>query len=261
MSNDPELSNRIIRFWSGDKFGSNEIKKYLKACREPVTYRIEKIPVRELALHRFRFTARLIVAAGYAGWVLLIDETELIAKYSLMQRAKSYAELARWMGKLEESRYAGITSVFTITPAFQSIVLEGNDDLERVPNRLRARGTENDLLLASQAERGMRVIQNESIRLKPPDSAGLDQTYEKIRAIHANAYNWTPPPVPSVEPLGTTRMRQYIRGWITEWDLKRLDKTYKPDIEVEQIKQDYTEDKELEVETEETSDNSSEKSS
>jgi hypothetical protein len=107
----------------------------------------------------------------------------------------------------------------------------------------------------------MRVIQNESIRLKPPDSAGLDQTYEKIRAIHANAYNWTPPPVPSVEPLGTTRMRQYIRGWITEWDLKRLDKTYKPDIEVEQIKQDYTEDKELEVETEETSDNSSEKSS
>ena len=261
MSNDPELSNRIIRFWSGDKFGSNEIKKYLKACREPVTYRIEKIPVRELALHRFRFTARLIVAAGYAGWLLLIDETELIAKYSLMQRAKSYAELARWMGKLEESRYAGITSVFTITPAFQSMVLEGNDDFEKVPNRLRAKGTENDLLLASQAEKGMRVIQNESIRLKPPDIAGLDQTYEKIRTIHAKAYEWTPSQVPTIERMTTTRMRQYVKGWITEWDLKRLDKTYKPDIEVEQIKQDYTEDKELEVETEETSDNSSEKSS
>jgi len=54
-------------------------------------------------------------------------------------------------------------------------------------------------------------------------------------------------------------MRQYVKGWITEWDLKRLDKTYKPDIEVEHIKQDYTEDKELEVETEETSDNSNEK--
>ncbi len=256
MSNDPELSNRIIRFWSGDKFGSSEIKKYLRACREPVTYRIEKIPVRELALQRFRFAARLIVAAGYAGWVLLIDETELIAKYSLMQRAKSYAELARWMGRLEDSRYAGITSVFTITPAFQSIVLEGNDDLEKVPNRLRAKGTENDLLLASQAERGMRVIQNERIPLNPPDSAGLDQTYEKIRGIHAKAYNWTPPPVPSVERLGTTRMRQYIRGWITEWDLKRLDSEYTPEIEVTNLEQDYTEDKELEIETEEASNNS-----
>jgi len=258
MSNDPELSNRIIRFWSGDKFGSSEIKKYLRKCGEPVTYRIEKIPARELAWQRFRFTARLIVAAGYAGWVLLIDETELIAKYSLLQRAKSYAELARWMGKLEESRFAGITSVFTITPAFQSIVLEGKDDFEKVPNRLRAKGTENDLLLASQAERGMRVIQNESIRLISPDSDGLNQTYEKIRAIHAKAYNWTPPPVPSVERLGTTKMRQYIRGWITEWDLKRLDSEYTPEIEVTDLEQDYTEDKALEIETEEAANNGNE---
>jgi len=259
MSNDPELSNRIIRFWSGDKFGSSEIKKYLRACREPVTYKIEKIPVRELALQRFRFAARLILAAGYAGWALLIDETELIAKYSLVQRARSYAELARWMGKIEDYRCTGITSVFTITPAFQSIVLEEKDDLEKVPNRLRAKGAESDLLLASQAERGMRIIQNESIRLKSPDSEALNQTYEKIRAIHAKAYEWTPSQVPTIERMTTTRMRQYVKGWITEWDLKRLDKTYKPDIEVEHIKQDYTEDKELEVETEETSDNSNEK--
>lgn len=257
MKNDPELSNRIIRFWSGDKIGSSETRKYLKACREPVTYKIDNIPARELALQRFRFAARLIVAAGYSGWVLLIDEVELISKYSLMQRAKSYAELARWMGKLEESNFAGLTSVFTITPAFQSIILEGpgsKDDLEKVPNRLRAKGTEGDLLLASQAERGMRVIQNESIRLKPPDSIGLDQTLGKVRSIHAKAYDWNPPPVPFIERLGSTRMRQYVRGWITEWDLKRLDPGYNPKIEVAKLEQDYTEDKNLEVETEEGSD-------
>jgi len=250
MPNDPELRNRIIRYWSGDKMGAGEIKKYLKACREPVTYKIDSITGKELALQSFKFAARLIMAAGYSGWVLLIDEVELVSRYSLMQRAKSYAELARWMGKLEESNYAGLAVVSSITADFQSKVLEGIDDFEKVPGRLRVKGTESDLLLASQAERGMRVIQNELARLKAPDSTTLDQTYEKVRSIHANAYDWNPPPVPSVERLGSTRMRQYIRGWITEWDLKRLDSEYNPEIEVGIVEQDYSEDKNLEVETE-----------
>lgn len=250
MPYNPEGSDRIIRFWSGEKIDAGEIKKYLRACGEAVTYKIDKISAKDLALQRFQFAARLIIAAGYSGWVLLIDEVELISKYSLMQRAKSYAELARWMGRLEESSFAGITSVFTITPAFESIVLQGKDDFEKVPNRLRANGTESDLLLAGQAERGMRVIQNESIRLKSPDSELLNQTYEKIRTIHAQAYNWSPPPVQSIEHLGSNIMRQYVRGWITEWDLKRLDSGYTPEIEVTKLEQDYTEDKNLEVETE-----------
>lgn len=250
MPNDPELRNRIIRSWSGDKMGAGEIKKYLRACREPVTYKIDGISGKELALQSFKFAARLIMAAGYSGWVLLIDEVELISRYSLIQRAKSYAELARWMGKLDESNYAGLTAVSSITADFQSKVLEGIDDFEKVPGRLRAKGTESDLLLASQATRGMRVIQNELTRLKAPDSNTLDQTYEKVRSIHAKAYDWSPPPVPSIERLGSTRMRQHVRGWITEWDLKRLDREYNPEIEVGIVEQDYSEDKNLEVETE-----------
>lgn len=254
MSNDPELSNRIIRFWSGDKIDSGEIKKYLKACREPVTYKIDKISAKELALQRFEFAARLILAAGYSGWVLLIDEVELIGRYSLLQRAKSYAELARWMGKLEASNVAGLTSVFAIIQAFQSIILERKDDIEKVPNRLRAKGTESDLLLVSQAERGMRVIQNEIKLLKMPDKDVLAQTYEKVKCIHARAYDWDPPSVQSIENMSSARMRQYVKGWITEWDLKRLDSGYIPKIEVGGLEPNYTEDKNLEVETEGGSD-------
>ncbi|MBT9138900.1 MAG: hypothetical protein DDT31_01479 [Syntrophomonadaceae bacterium] len=250
MSSDPELSNRIIRFWSGDKIDSGEIRKYLKACREPVTYKLDKITASELALQRFKFVARLILAAGYSGWVLLIDEVELIGRYSLLQRAKSYAELARWMGKLEDSSIAGLTSVLAIIQAFQSIILEGKDDFEKVPNKLRVKGTENDLLLASQAERGMRIIQNESMFLRAPDKELLAQTYEKVKSIHARAYNWNPPAVQSIEQMSSARMRQYVKGWITEWDLKRLDSGYTPKIEVGGLEPNYTEDKNLEVETE-----------
>lgn len=251
---DDEFSNRIIRFWSGDKLNSGEIKKCLKDCREPVTYKIDKITEKELALQRFKFAARLIVAAGYSGWVLLIDEVELIGRYSLLQRAKSYAELARLMGKLEESNVAGLTSVFAITEDFHSATIEEKDDFEKVPGKLKARGTEGDQLLASQAEKGMRVIRKEFILLKAPDETTLDQTYEKVRSIHAQAYNWSPPPVQSTERLHSNRMRQYVKSWITKWDLKRLDPSYNPEIEVAELKQDYTEDKNLEVETEGGSD-------
>lgn len=255
MPNDPEVRNRIIRFWSGERIGVGEIKKYLKACHETVTYKIDQIPLKELALQRFKFASRLMVAAGYAGWVLLVDEVELIGRYSLMQRAKSYAELARWMGKLEEANFAGLTAVLAITDDFQSKILDGildgKEDLEKVSGKLRARASESDLLLASQAERGMRIIQRERTPLNPPDDAVLKQTYNKVRSIHAEAYGWEPPPVSSVEPLSTTRMREYVKGWITAWDLKRLDPEYNPEIKVKKLKQDYTEDPNLQVPSEE----------
>jgi len=253
MPNDPELSNRIIRFWSGEQIGVAEIKKYLRACRETVTYKIDKILVKELALQRFKFASRLMVAAGYAGWVLLVDEVELIGRYSLMQRAKSYAELARWMGKLEGANFAGLTAVLAITTDFEEKILQEREDLDKVPGKLRARASETDLLLASQAERGMRIIQRERAPLKAPDSTVLEQTYEKVRSIHAEAYAWEPPPVSSVELLRATgtRMREYVKRWITEWDLKHLDPGYKPKIEVTELKPDYTEDPNLQVPSEE----------
>ena len=253
MPNDPELSNQIIRFWSGEQIGVAEIKKYLRACRETVTYKIDKILVKELALQRFKFASRLMVAAGYAGWVLLIDEVELVGCYPLRQRAKSYAELACWMGKLEGANFAGLTAVLAITTDFEEKILQEREDLDKVAGKLRARASETDLLLASQAERGMRIIQRERAPLKAPDSTVLEQTYEKVRSIHAEAYAWEPPPVSSVELLRATgtRMREYVKRWITEWDLKHLDPGYKPKIEVTELKPDYTEDPNLQVPSEE----------
>lgn len=251
LRNDPELSNRIIRFWSGDRISTAEIKKYLKACRERVSYEIANIPQKELALQRFKFIGHLIAAAGYSGWVLFIDETELIGRYSLLQRAKSYAELARWIGKLnEESDFAGLTAVFSITTDFYSAILEGRDDINKIPAKLKAKGNKSDLLLASHARKGMQIIQNELQVLRPPNKEALEQTYEKLRAIHAKAYDWEPPPVKTAEHLITTQMRQYIKTWITEWDLIRLNKNYQPEIEITPLTPDYTEDRNLEVETE-----------
>ena len=249
--NNMELGDSVISFWSGDPLGTGDIKKHLRDRGEKATYKIEKANLRELAIQRFQFTHRLMVATGYSGWVLLIDETELIGRYSFLQRAKSYAELARWMGKLEGANLPGIIAVFAITTDFQARILEEKEDIERVPGKLRARASESDLLLASQAERGMRIIQREMVPLKVPDDTIIEQTYNKIRSLYAQAYGWEPPAALSINLPGSTSMRQYVKAWITEWDLKRLDPEGHVEIEITEMKQDYTEDPILQSSSEE----------
>ena len=251
MGNNMELRDRIISFWSGDPMGTGEIKKYLRECGEKATYKIEKVNLRDLAIQRFQFTPRLMAAAGYSGWVLLIDEIEMIGRYTFRQRAKSYAELARWMGKLEGANFPGITAICAINNDFENVILEGKEDMERVPGKLRDRASESDLLLASQAERGMRIIQRERIPLKAPDDTVVERTRNKIRSVYASAYDWEPPTVSSINGLVSTRMREYVKGWITEWDLKRLDPEGHVDIEITEMKQDYSEDPNLHVSSEE----------
>lgn len=251
MGNNMELRDRIISFWSGDPLGTGEIKKYLRECGEKATYKIEKVNLRDLAIQRFQFTPRLMAAAGYSGWVLLIDEIEMIGRYTFRQRAKSYAELARWMGKLEGANFPGITAICAINNDFENVILEGKEDIERVPGKLRDRASESDLLLASQAERGMRIIQRERIPLKAPDDTVVERTRNKIRSVYASAYDWEPPTESSINGLVSTRMREYVKGWITEWDLKRLDPEGHVDIEITEMKQDYTEDPNLNVSSEE----------
>jgi truncated hemoglobin YjbI len=246
-----EVRNRLTRFWSGDKIALTEIKKWLKALGEGVTFNISTVPLKELALQRFVFAARLMVAAGYEGWVVFIDELELIGRYSLLQRARSYIELGRFMGRLEGWQSPGLMSVGSITDDFAREVLEDKNDLEKVPGKLRAKGSPDYLLWASQAERGMRVIEREAMPLDPPDNSMLQAVYDKLKAIHADAYNWNPPDITGWEKMLTDimhpKIRLYVKLWITVWDLKRLDPDYMPNILAGELKFLYSEDKDLQV--------------
>lgn len=247
---DQEILERIVSFWAGDPIRVGDLRSWLLAQGEPGKYRKEKVGAADLALQRFRFVARLIVAAGYTGWVLLVDEAELIGRYSLRQRARSYAELARWAGKLRGDAYPGLLGVFAITTDFAEAVLEQRKDATLIPERLRAAESAADNLLATHAERGMRMIAREAARLALPSRAAVDRTHAHVHAIHARAYDWQPPLAP-YERLATTSMRQYVRRWINEWDLQRLYPGYQVDTVISELKLDYSEDADLEVPAEE----------
>ncbi|MGH2732311.1 MAG: BREX system ATP-binding domain-containing protein [Actinomycetota bacterium] len=242
---DEEFAELIVRFWAGDPIRVPDLRRRLRETGEAATYPLPPVIQRDLAIQRFRFASRLMRAAGHAGWIVIFDEVELIGRYSVLQRAKSYAELARWIRGSHEDPGVPLAAVMAITSDFESAVISAKNDYEMVPARLRSRQSAEYDFLAGQAEVGMRVIDRELVLLRPPDKAELDRTYRRLKEMHAEAFGWDPPDVSGLERLGATQMRQYVRAWINEWDLVRLDPGFVPETETVEIALDYREDADL----------------
>jgi len=245
LGSDPELVEKVVGFWSGERLAVTHIRRGLKQAGADALYRVKNVPIRQLAPHRFAFIAQLALGAGYRGWVLLLDEVELVGRYSLLQRAKSYSELARWMGRLKGEQSPGLITVAAITDDFDAAVLDEKGDWTSIRPKLEAKGREEYRILAGRAETGMRLIRREKIALQPPDDAHLARTYQHLKQVHAKAYNWTPPDIPMAELTTTRRMRSHIRRWITQWDLRRLYPADTVHTEETELRPTYAEDVEM----------------
>ncbi len=244
-SGDEEFTDKVTQFWSGEPFPIPEMRKRLQEAGWLEDYTLKATKELELSRDRFVFVSRLIRAAGYSGWVVLLDEVELIGRYSLLQRAKSYAEVKRWMDGSSVDPAAPLVCVLTTVDDFEGEVLFGKGDYNKLPEKLLAKERVEYTRLADEARLGMNILANDQVPLLTPDNTELDVTYEAIRRIHAEAFDWSPPEVTGLERLPSNRMRQYVRAWINEWDLIRLDPQYSPDTTVMTIEIDYGEDRDV----------------
>lgn len=245
LGSDPEMVEKIVSFWSGERLAVTRIRRGLKQAGADSIYPVKNVPARELAIHRFAFFAQLVLGAGYRGWVLLLDEVELIGRYSLLQRAKSYAELARWMARVKGEHYPGLITVAAITDDFDAAVLDERDDWRSIRPKLEAKGREEYRVVAGRAETGMRLIKREKLALEPPDETHLAQAYHHLKRVHARAYGWQPPDIPMAELATTRRMRSHVRRWITQWDLRRLYPSDAVHTEETELRPSYAEDVEI----------------
>jgi hypothetical protein len=240
-----ETADALVRFWGGEPLRISDLRRALRSVGAAGLFTFTPVSARELARQRFRFAAALFRAAGHEGWIILFDEVELIGRYSVLQRGRSYAELGRWQSAQDGDRSLPLAAVFAMTDDFEAAVLTGKNDRDEIPRKLRGRQTPEWDETAALAEAGMRHIENDMILLEPPDNAELDRTYAALRQLHGDAFGWTPPDVAGLERLGATRMRQYVRAWINEWDLVRLDPAFQPETVAVEIATDYSEDADL----------------
>lgn len=245
-ADDHEIRDRMVRFWSGDKLAVTEIRRILRELGHAASYPLEKIAARDLALQTLAFVPLLVRAAGWRGWVLLIDEVELVGRYARLARSRAYAELCRLLGAADADHRPGLVALGAITDDFGEAMLIDKGDLDEVPRFLDARGEAETGALAL---RGMGLIQGGAL-LRSPDEAVLRRTYDTLRDLHASAYMWSPPDVAWPETLGSTPMRTFVRAWINAWDVRRLYPDFvegERPYEFDRVTTDYREEPGLET--------------
>ena len=59
-------------------------------------------------------------------------------------------------------------------------------------------------------------------RLPLPGLEELARDCRRLREIYTLAYDWPAPELAPGERTATRTMRQYIKAWITQWDMLRL---------------------------------------
>jgi hypothetical protein len=180
----------------------------------------------------------------------------MISKYSLRQRGKSYAHLAQLMGLVKGVSTPGLATVFTLTKDYAVEVLRGRkNDIVSIAARMT--GTKDEEYVFP-AEVGMRTIEgrgNKALDLRPLTPEQVMDTYATVRELHSRAYNWQAPEIDDHREYSmSTSMRQYIRSWITVWDLRRLYK-YQANVIVDPtIGPSYKEDVDFQQESSEDDD-------
>jgi len=239
---DPDDHARIARFFGGARLNVSAVKGWLRDAGAAKLFDLKPVREAELSLQRLRFAPRLIRAAGFAGLCVLLDEVELIGRYSPLQRGRGYSELARWLGLDQQENIPGMVSVSAITDDFTDEMFIQRRDDELIPSRLEQRGLLPQAELAKKAISWLAQRQN---RLIPPTEEGLRRSLDRIGSLYRDAYDWTPPEIGIGERLAGKSMRQYVKSWIATWDMERL-YGEAPQIETVTIPTDYSESSDIE---------------
>ena len=245
-SNDENLREKIVAEWTGYPMKVQDLRAALKEFNQHKAYNVSRPQILKIS-QRFEFLSRFFRSAGYRGWVILLDETEIISRYSLQQRGKAYAHLAQLMGLTIGTKIPGLAGVFAITDDYAGQVLRsGKNDICSVPGKVK--DTKDDDV-SGDALLGMEAIENRSLLLGKPTAAQVLETYDKVCLAYSQAYDWNAPSIENKrEHLESNSMRQYVRSWINTWDLRRL-YDYQAQTTLENVTMSYEEDADLQEDT------------
>jgi hypothetical protein len=232
----------IARFFGGSKLNVSRVRQWLRNAGALRLFDVKPGKAAQTALQRLQFAPRLFAAVGYSGWCILIDEAELIGRYSVLQRGKSYAELCRWLGLAPEVGVPGLFSVCAVSDDFKDVMTDRYLDPEKAPRVLRAKGLDT---YAKLAEIGMSAIEQRQHYLTAPNEDQLRASLERVQGLYQKSYGWNPYVGDSGERRAGKTMRQFIKSWITDWDIQRL-YGKRDEIDTGTISTDYSENKDLE---------------
>lgn len=238
----PDELASISRFLGGGKVSLPKVRQWLKQAGAHKLFDLKPQKPTDVALQRLTFTPRLFAAAGFSGWCVLLDETELMGRYSILQRGRSYAEMCRWLNLSPEVGVPGLLGVSAISDTFKDTMFDIRLDQEKIPRSLRNKGL---VRAAALAEIGMEAIEQRQHFLVAPNDDLLFHSLGKVHALYRDAYGCDLAIGDVGQRTGSKSMRHFIKSWVTNWDIQRLYQAVDI-ITAESIAPDYSENTDLE---------------
>lgn len=158
-----------------------------KSCRRitgsPVKFR-QSFTKTKHAMDYFYFTSHLIRQLGCSGWVILLDEAELIGRMGKKTRAKSYVQMQRFLNPPPELEH--VFTLFAFSSSFSEDVIDRKHEFDSVASvyaespeeKKKAEETLNAILRAQE--------------LSPLTEEEITKILMSIQDFHGKAYDWHP---------------------------------------------------------------------
>lgn len=201
-----EATEPLLRDLAQIDMGTAEVKRIHRGnFGRPL--KLDRFSARRDVPNYFRLVDFLVTAAGYAGWVILFDEAELIGRLGRGGRAKAYANIGRLA--TDGMGCARLVSVFAVASNFYDSVLERRHDAADAAGWLDARG---DAEGAEFCRHGIAALQ-EAALLEPLAPANWVQVMQSLLDAHEAAYGWS-------SGLTATGLWQEVQRLAPETDTK-----------------------------------------
>ncbi|MDW7657273.1 MAG: BREX system ATP-binding domain-containing protein [Bacillota bacterium] len=182
-----------------------------------------KFKVTEHTSAYFGLLADLIQLCGFEGWVILIDEVELIGRLGKISRYKAYRNLnwlLNWQGTMKYPVY----TIAAAATRLQDDLWYGkaNDDRTVMPELAQMRF--GDEAACEMEHFFTRAIDDAALKILPAQQSDLIELLDAITRLHGEAYQWSASLSSSnlINQLGAQPVRTYIRAALEYLDLEYL---------------------------------------
>lgn len=165
----------------GDFIANAPLKKiYRRIFGQPVKYNVNFAKTRHCHDY-FAFMSHLFLQMGYSGWVILIDETELMGRLGKKARINAYRNMASFL--LPDQCPESTFTLFALSASYAEDVIEGKHEYENLE------------AVCPQAPEPARTVLDLMVRspqLLPLSKDEINEILYKIQEFHGKAYEWTP---------------------------------------------------------------------
>lgn len=165
----------------GDFISNAPLKKiYRRIFSQPVKYNVNFTKTKHCSDY-FSFMSHLFTQMGYHGWVILIDETELMGRLGKKARLNAYRNMAKFL--MPEKSLESTFSIFALSASYAEDVIEAKHEYENL-----------ELIYPGEQESAKAVLDllSKAPQLLPLTRDEINGVLYKIQDFHGKAYEWTP---------------------------------------------------------------------